>query len=68
MVVVVLARLTLPLCEFLLQFEVCSKGLGLDLVEAGQEVLADVLVIVVQGLQHQYTRNHQKHVGVAAFQ
>ena len=65
-VVVVLLGAFLPFLKLFLQLEVHQEDLGVDLLEAGQEVETGVLVVVVQGLQHQDAGDDQEHVGVAA--
>ena len=39
----------LPLLKLFLELEVEAEGFGIDLVEVGQEVAAEVLVVLVQG-------------------
>lgn len=68
MVVVVLTRLPFPFGKVLLQLEVYSECLCLYLVETRQEVLTDMLVIVVERLEHQDARNHQEHISITALQ
>lgn len=56
-----------PICEVLLKLKVRPKRFRLDLVEARQEVLADMLVVVVERLQHENARNDEKDIGVTTF-
>lgn len=65
-VVVVLAGQPLPLLELLLELEVEAEGLGVDLVEVGQEVAAEVLVVLVQRLEGEDAGDDQEDVRVAA--
>lgn len=47
-VAVVFVGTFLPFLKLLLQLEVESEGFGVDLVQVGQEVLAEVFVVTVE--------------------
>jgi hypothetical protein len=65
-VAVVFRGYFLPLLELLLELEIESEGFGVDLVEVGQEVLAEVLVVFVEGFEGQDAGDDEEDVGVAA--
>lgn len=65
-VVVVLVGQLLPLLELLLELEVEPEGFGVDLMQVGQEVPAEVLVVLVQGFQGQDAGNYEEDVRIAA--
>jgi hypothetical protein len=56
----------LPLLELLLELEIESEGFGVDLVEVGQEVLAEILVVFVEGFEGEDAGDDEEDVGVAA--
>lgn len=65
-IVVVLVGQFLPLLELLLELEVEPEGLGVDLMEVGQEVPAEVLVVLVQGFEGEDAGDDEEDVRVAA--
>jgi hypothetical protein len=65
-VAVVLLGTLLPLLELLLQLEVESEGLGVYLVQVGQEVLAEVFIIAVKGLEGEDAGDDEEDICVRA--
>ena len=57
----------LPLLKLFLQFKIHSECLRVDLVQARQKVLAEVLVVLVQVFQNQNAWNCKENVCIAAF-